>query len=128
MEEHIKVFKSLSEKTRIRILALLHQASEACVSEIVDALEESQYKVSRHLKVLQDAGMVVGSKKGRWTYYQLNEIQIPFQKQLLRAVKDLSSDVLNDDRARLKKRLARRVNNQCLSSTQESCPESYQSR
>ncbi len=126
MEEYLKIIKSLSEQTRIRILALLHQAQEACVSEIVDTLEESQYKVSRHLKVLQDAGMVVGSKKGRWIYYQLNEKQVCFQDLLLTAVKHISSDILHEDLKRLKKRLAKRVNDQCIIGNTKKHSEGYQ--
>ncbi len=126
MEDYIKAIKSLSEKTRIRILALLHQAREACVSEIVDSLQESQYNVSRHLKVLQDAGMVVGNKKGRWIYYQLNENQAHFKKMLLTAVKEISSDILKEDVERLQERLAKRVNNQCVRGKTDQYYESYQ--
>lgn len=126
MEEYLKIIKSLSEQTRIRILALLHQVQKACVSEIVDTLEESQYKVSRHLKILQEAGLVVGSKKGRWIYYQLNNNQVHFQDLLLNAVKHISSDILHQDLERLKTRLAKRVNNQCISSKAEKYSESYQ--
>jgi len=126
MEEYIKTLKSLSEQTRIRILALLHQAREACVSDIVDALEESQYKVSRHLKILQDAGMVKGSKKGRWIYYQLDENQVRFQKMLLEAVKDISSDIINNDLERLQKRLGKDLNDLCINNKAESYQESYQ--
>ncbi len=125
MEEYLIIIKSLSEQTRIRILALLHQAQEACVSEIVDTLEESQYTVSRHLKVLQDAGMVVGSKKGRWIYYQLNENQAYFRDLLMTAVKHISSDILHEDLKRLKKRLAKRVNNQCIIGNTKKYSEGY---
>ncbi len=126
MEEYIKALKSLSEQTRIRILALLHQTREVCVSDIVNALEESQYKVSRHLKVLQDAGMVKGSKKGRWIYYQLDENQVRFQKMLLEAVKDISSDIINNDLERLQKRLGKDLNNFCKNGKTEIYQESYQ--
>ena len=115
MEEYVKAIKSLSEKTRIRILALLHQAKEACVTEIVEALQESQYNISRHLKVLQDAGMVVSSKKGRWIYYQLNENQAHFKKILLNAVKEISSEIIRDDLDRLQEKLAERIDEKCSS-------------
>lgn len=126
MEDYIKVVKSLSEKTRIRILALLHQAREACVTEIVDALQESQYNVSRHLKVLQEAGMVVGSKKGRWMYYQLNENQDHFKKILLTAVQEISSEILYDDLERLQKKLTKRLNDRCITRDSDQFNESYQ--
>ncbi len=125
MEEYVKAIKSLSEKTRIRILALLHQAREACVSEIVDTLQESQYNISRHLKVLQDADMVVGNRKGRWVYYQLNENQAHFKKVLLNGVKEVSSEILGDDLDRLQNKLAKRINEQCTGSKTNSSYEPY---
>lgn len=66
MDNYIKIIKGLSEKNRVRILALLHRIkTEVCVCEIVDALEECQYNVSRHLKVFQQAGRIVIRKKGK---------------------------------------------------------------
>jgi len=105
MDEQLKAIKGLSEKTRIRILALLHKASEICVSDLVESLQESQCKVSRHLKVLQEAGLVEGSKKGRWTYYQLNQKHSYFVKMLLNAVNYIPSDLIKDDLMRLQKKL-----------------------
>jgi len=103
MEEYLKVIKSLSESTRIRILALLLQAREVCVSDIVEALQENQYKVSRHLKVLQETSFVKSNRKGRWIYYQLNNEEVSFKQALLDAVSNISSDTLSEDIERLKK-------------------------
>ncbi len=125
MEDYIQALKSLSEKTRIRILAILHQAKEACVSEIVEVLGESQYNISRHLKVLQNAGMVVSSKKGRWIYYQLNDNQDHFKKVILNAVQEISSDILKNDLERLQKRLSERIDGQCMSKMNDTYNESY---
>jgi ArsR family transcriptional regulator, arsenate/arsenite/antimonite-responsive transcriptional repressor len=110
MEEYLKIVKSISEKTRIRILALLHQAKEICVSDLVDILQESQYKVSRHLKILQEAEMVISSRKGRWIYYQLNENKYYFNDILLKAVKHITSDTLKEDLQRLKQKQVIRIN------------------
>lgn len=113
MENYMKTLKSLSEATRIRILALLHQAREICVSDIVDALEENQYKVSRHLKVLQEAKLVTSIRKGRWIYYQLNQNELHFNDTLLSAVKHISSNTIREDLRRLQQKLSSRGNNQC---------------
>ncbi|MFO8191619.1 MAG: metalloregulator ArsR/SmtB family transcription factor [Bacillota bacterium] len=95
MDNYIKIIKGLAEKNRVRILALLHRIkTEVCVCEIVDALEECQYNVSRHLKVLQQAGLIISRKKGKWNYYRLNEKQVPFQEKLLQAVNYISSDTM----------------------------------
>lgn len=69
-----KLFKSLSDPTRLRILVLLVQTeAEICVCEFVDSLQERQYNVSKHIRVLENAGAVVGLKEGRFTYYRLAE-------------------------------------------------------
>ena len=125
MEDYIQVLKSLSVKTRIRILALLHHAKKACVSEIVETLGESQYNISRHLKVLKDAGMVVGSKKGRWIYYQLNDNQVQFKKVLLEAVKEVSSEILQDDLERLQNKLSEQIEEQCINIKKDITQENY---
>lgn len=100
MEEYLKTIKSLTESTRVRILALLLQTREICVSDLVEALQENQYKVSRHLKILQESDLVKGSRQGRWIYYQLKD-DLSFKQTLLNAVRDISSDVINDDLKRL---------------------------
>ncbi len=102
MEEYLKVIKSLSESTRIRILALLLQAREICVSDLVEALQENQYKISRHLRVLQESDLVESSRKGRWIYYKLIDDEVSFKQALLNAVRDISSDTISEDLERLK--------------------------
>lgn len=119
MEDYLKALKSMSEKTRIRILALLHQTREICVSDIVDTLQENQYKVSRHLKVLLEAKLVKRFRKGRWIYYQLNRDQLHFNDSLLNAVKHISSNIIKEDLHRLQYKLSGRGSRQCDADTGE---------
>jgi ArsR family transcriptional regulator len=66
------VFQALSDLTRIRVLRVLAAAStEACLCELVDSLLEPQYKLSRHLKVLRQAGLLAAEKDGRFVYHQI---------------------------------------------------------
>lgn len=64
----IAVLKALGELNRMRILRLLLK-SQLSVSEIVQRLKISQYTVSKHLKVLRDAGLVQVEKKGKLRLY-----------------------------------------------------------
>src|SRR5437660_4380509 len=66
-------FALLSDPVRLRLLSLLASApaGEACVCELVEPLARSQPTVSHHLKVLADAGLIVGEKRGRWVWYRL---------------------------------------------------------
>ncbi len=66
------VFQALSESTRLRIMRLLCvTGEEACLCEFVDALLEPQYKLSRHIKILKQAGLLSTLKDGRWVYHRL---------------------------------------------------------
>ena len=66
-------FAVLADPVRLRLLSLLVSASagEACVCELVGPLERSQPTVSHHLKILVDAGLIVGEKRGRWVWYRV---------------------------------------------------------
>jgi ArsR family transcriptional regulator len=65
-------FKIMSDLTRLRILMLLTREGELCVCELTHALGESQPKISRHLALLREAGVVLDSRRGQWIYYRLN--------------------------------------------------------
>lgn len=64
--------KQISDQTRLRSLMLLHKEGELCVCELTYALGLSQPKVSRHLGVLRDSGIVQGRREGLWVYYSLD--------------------------------------------------------
>ncbi|WP_303720502.1 metalloregulator ArsR/SmtB family transcription factor [Malonomonas rubra] len=64
------LFKALADQTRLRLLAIL-QLGEFTVQELVDILQMGQSRISRHLKVLLDAGVVQVKREGTWAYYQL---------------------------------------------------------
>jgi ArsR family transcriptional regulator len=68
-------FKVLSEPLRLRILHLL-QDSEKSVGEITEAIETSQPNVSKHLKILQDAGILKRAQKGNTVFYSIADESI----------------------------------------------------
>ena len=65
-------FKALSDLTRLRMLVLLSSEGELCVCELTHALGEIQPKISRHLGLLREAGVVLDRRQGQWIYYRLN--------------------------------------------------------
>ena len=65
-------FQLLSDDTRLRSLALLQQEGELCVCELVHALDVIQPKVSRHLAMLRDSGVVADRRSGQWVYYRIS--------------------------------------------------------
>lgn len=68
----LALFKNLSEETRLTLVLLLRQAGELCVCELVSALEESQPKVSRHLAMLRESGLLIDRREGKWIHYRLS--------------------------------------------------------
>ncbi|MBI3311459.1 MAG: metalloregulator ArsR/SmtB family transcription factor [Serratia liquefaciens] len=66
------LFKNLSEETRLTLVLLLRQAGELCVCELVGALDESQPKISRHLAMLRESGLLIDRREGKWIYYRLS--------------------------------------------------------
>jgi ArsR family transcriptional regulator len=66
-----QLFHALSDQTRLAILQRL-RFGERCVCDLTDALDAAQSRLSFHLRVLKDAGLVTDRREGRWMYYTLN--------------------------------------------------------
>ncbi|HEX6627358.1 MAG TPA: metalloregulator ArsR/SmtB family transcription factor [Gemmatimonadaceae bacterium] len=70
-ERAVQLFHALSDETRLQIIELLRKG-ERCVCELTDSLDAAQSRLSFHLRVLRDAGIVRDRKDGRWVYYELD--------------------------------------------------------
>jgi len=75
-------FHALAEPLRLQILDLLRDR-EVCVCDLCDCLNVPQSKLSFHLKVLKEAGLVAVRQEGRWSYYRLNLPQLQALEQYL---------------------------------------------
>ena len=66
-------FAALSDPARLRVLSLLAsaEAGEVCACDLVEPVGRSQPTVSHHLKVLSEAGLIVGDRRGRWIWYRV---------------------------------------------------------
>ncbi|MHA6785944.1 ArsR/SmtB family transcription factor [Pseudonocardia saturnea] len=71
--ELAKVFKALGDPVRLRLASLIasHDGGEACVCDLTDAFELSGPTISHHLKVLREAGLITGERRGTWVYYRI---------------------------------------------------------
>jgi len=72
MRSFVKVMKALSDPNRVKIIKML-QHKTMCVCEMQAALGIAQPTVSKHLKILEDAGMVDSRKDGLWVNYHLTD-------------------------------------------------------
>ena len=70
-ETSVSLFHALSDETRLEIMERLKEG-EQCVCDLTDALKTGQSRLSFHLKVLKDAGLITDRPEGRWIYYSLN--------------------------------------------------------
>ncbi len=83
MKEFIKVMKALSDPNRVKIVKML-QRRTMCVCEIQAALKLAQPTVSKHLKILEEAGFVSSFKDGLWVNYQLSDgVKSPYVASIL---------------------------------------------
>jgi len=69
----VRIFKALSEDSRVRILNLLLHHGEMCISDIEQILDFTQAKTSRHMTYLKNAGIVGYRKSDQWIFYYIQE-------------------------------------------------------
>jgi len=109
MNDLISIFQALSDETRLRILKLL-EIGELCVCDIVAALDLIQPKVSFHLGILKDAGLVKGRKEGKWIHYRFDESDTFKRFMILSVLERIPEDSVTGDKERLKKWFQKKSN------------------
>ena len=79
----IQLFKILADETRLGIVLLLSELGELCVCDLCTALDQSQPKISRHLALLRESGLLLDRKQGKWVHYRLSRIFQHGRRKLL---------------------------------------------
>jgi len=88
-----RFYQALGDTTRLRLLNLLDQ-KELCVCFFVEVLDQPQPKISRHLAVLRDAGLVTARRQGTWMHYR---VLLPEHRGAARVLRETLS-WMKDDR------------------------------
>lgn len=115
LEAYTTIFKALSDMTRFKIMWLLLSIdSKISVSEIIDVLEESQYNVSKHLRILKNANLIHEKKEGKWSFYYYTPRDDMFHKNLRGTVMALPREIMGEAISRCEKRLSMRVDGKCV--------------
>ena len=72
--ELARLFKAMGDPVRLRLLSLIasHEGGEACVCDLTVVFELSGPTISHHLKVLREAGLISGQRRGTWVYYRVH--------------------------------------------------------
>lgn len=71
MKGMLAITKALSDGNRLRVIASLMEHKELCVCQVTEMLKLAMATVSRHMSILQNAGLVSSRKEGRWVHYRL---------------------------------------------------------
>jgi len=109
------VFQALADSTRLRVLRVMVVArAESCLCELVDGLQEPQYKLSRHVKILRQAGLLDAEKEGRFVYHRLVERSRHLNRlyDTIAALPDANGEFARDLQ-RFRKRMRLRESGRC---------------
>lgn len=106
MNEVLSVTKALSDGNRLRTVIALREMTELCVCQVTEMLGLAPATISRHIRVLHNAGLVESRKNGRWVFYRLSKVA---KREPLITVMDWLAESLDhsaeirDDRKYLRK-------------------------
>lgn len=81
-KEAARVFKAFCDENRLQILELLKNG-EKCACKLLEELQISQSTLSHHMKILCDAGVVIGRKEGKWVHYSIDAAGAKYAQKLL---------------------------------------------
>lgn len=93
--------KALADPTRARIALLVTREKELCVCELTCALDEIQPKISRHLALLRESGLLADRRQGQWVYYRLHPELPTWVTKTLKTMLDANQDWLEENHLRL---------------------------
>ncbi|MDQ7061483.1 MAG: metalloregulator ArsR/SmtB family transcription factor [Sulfurimonas sp.] len=93
MEIFLKTIGSLNDETRLKILQFIDTNDEVCVCDIENSFDMIQSRISRHLKILKEAGFLKVQRKGRWAYYSIRMPLDRFRESVLKEMSYLELDI-----------------------------------
>ena len=79
-----KAFAALADPVRLRLLSIVADAGECCACDLLEPLGKSQPTISHHTKVLADAGILRGDKRGRWVWWSVDRGRVRALRDALR--------------------------------------------
>lgn len=93
MEVFLKSVAALNNETRVLILRFLDEHGPLCVCDLQSSLEMIQSRLSRHLKILKEAGFLKVKRKGAWAYYAIRSPLDRFRSEALEEIRHLGIDL-----------------------------------
>ena len=86
MKIFLKSIGALNDETRLTILRFIDENGSVCVCDIESSLGMIQSRISRHLKILKEAGFLNLERKGRWAYYSIRSPLDTFRQNVLKEI------------------------------------------
>ncbi len=93
METFLKSISALNDETRLLILRFIDKNGEVCVCDLQSSLEMIQSRLSRHLKILKEAGFLKVERKGTWAYYSVRSPLDRFRSEAFEEIRYLEMDI-----------------------------------
>lgn len=84
-EDLARAFAALADPVRLRLLSMIAATEEVCSCELLEPLGKSQPTVSHHTKVLAEAGLITGEKRGRWVWWRVERARVESVRSALAA-------------------------------------------
>jgi len=99
MDIFLKTIGSINDETRLRILHFIDINNKVCVCDIENSFDMIQSRISRHLKILKEAGFLRVDREGRWAYYSIRNPLDKFRQSILKEISYLDMDIPKLDKA-----------------------------
>ena len=94
MQKFLTIISAINDESRVLILYHLLKYQELCVCDLQKLLNMGQSRLSRHLKILKDAGFLYVKRKGTWAYYGINNERLKLHSDLFENIKNLDIDIV----------------------------------
>lgn len=92
--EHVKIFTAFCDDTRIKILDMLKNGEQSAATLLLH-VEVAQSTLSHHMKILEESGIVIARKAGKWTYYSICETGRQYALDLLKRLTSLPIELID---------------------------------
>ena len=93
MDIFLKTISAINDETRLKILKFINKNGEVCVCDIENSFDMIQSRISRHLKILKEAGFLKVERKGRWAYYSIRNPLDKFRQNILEELNCLEMEL-----------------------------------
>ncbi|WP_144624009.1 ArsR/SmtB family transcription factor [Campylobacter coli] len=94
MQKFLTIISAINDESRVLILYHLLKYQELCVCDLQKLLNMGQSRLSRHLKILKDAGFLYVKRKGTWAYYGISDELLKLHSDLFENIKNLDIDIV----------------------------------